>query len=50
MCIFAYMCIFTCISLENSTKKTNTMLVCEEQNWGRGRGRLFNVYFILFEF
>lgn len=50
MCIFAYMCIFICISLENSTKKPNPMLVCKEQNWGRRKGRLFNVYFILFEF
>lgn len=43
-------CMFICISLENSTKKTlRIMVVSEEQNWGRERD--FTIYFfILFEF
>jgi len=46
MCLFAYMCIFTCISLENSTKKLTQWLCVRNRSGEGGEGDFSNVCFI----
>ena len=46
MCLFAYMCIFTCMSLENSTKKLTQWLCVRNRSGEGGEGDFSNVCFI----